>query len=487
VQRLKKNCSKESRRTQALNDRIEISGARLWQTGSPWATHIMMSLWTTKVCDSTSLSALTCEETLARISFYMTAESMQASTSLLKPLITPLTIPKTLLVVILDWAQPWLFLRQLRDWIRLVQSLLHSLGDECQSAMEKVMEEWRNQSRQSTGVDGKTAEGLKEVLLPPGPGELDEPLGLPLCIVCRGTDNMERLEAEYGWREEDFDFVLQVLRTVSLKHGAALIYTAPSAPGSLRNLLLSCLGIPMPRSTPLKANSIDREKVLILPGWDSWGKIRILRDNFEIEKTSECWAADIADPNGSVEHSGGTVAAYEDTVSNPHSTTTPTADRVNQVDGPEVTVTPHQEFLGHMLELLEKEKSKAKAAPSLHGARSTSHEARTASTPGASEDKAADDGALTEQIGPVQFNMGGIQMDVEEGLQRLKVSVAARVPGRQADARFQEHQSREADEPETPRTGSPEEQRPEELSAFFAGLMTRGASSSANSPRASGS
>ena len=31
------------------------------------------------------------------------------------------------------------------------------------------------------------------------------------------TDKIDSLETQYGWREDDFDFVLQFLRTVLLK------------------------------------------------------------------------------------------------------------------------------------------------------------------------------------------------------------------------------------------------------------------------------
>ena len=35
-----------------------------------------------------------------------------------------------LIVILLDWSQPWLWLRQLRSWIRVLRSLVSSLDDE---------------------------------------------------------------------------------------------------------------------------------------------------------------------------------------------------------------------------------------------------------------------------------------------------------------------------------------------------------------------
>ncbi len=101
------------------------------------------------------------------------------------------------------------------------------------------MTSWRDRGRGTisldTGGSSVTSEG--EITLPLGPGEWDEALGLPLCVVCQNvrapyicevprtfnanpsdkSDQMEKLERERGWREEEFDFVLQFLRTVLLK------------------------------------------------------------------------------------------------------------------------------------------------------------------------------------------------------------------------------------------------------------------------------
>jgi dynein light intermediate chain 1, cytosolic len=38
------------------------------------------------------------------------------------------------------------------------------------------------------------------------------------------------------------------------------------------------------------------------------------------------------------------------------------------------------------------------------------------------EESLADEARVNEHIGPVQFNMGGIQVDADDMLQRLKVS-----------------------------------------------------------------
>jgi dynein light intermediate chain 1 len=126
---------------------------------------------------------------LARLSLYLLSDPSPSFTPLLQPLLTPQTIPNTLIVILLDWSQPWLWLRQLRDWVRLLRTLLVSLDDNCKTKMAEVMISWRDRGRGTTTLDGigvsTSTEG--DVTLPLGPGEWEEALGLPLCIVCQNV------------------------------------------------------------------------------------------------------------------------------------------------------------------------------------------------------------------------------------------------------------------------------------------------------------
>src|SRR5277367_2169290 len=164
---------------------------------------------------------------------------------------------------------------------------------------------------------------------------------------------MEKLEREQGWKEEEFDFVLQFLRTILLKRkwifgeclvvwysndatdGASLIYTIPSVPSPLQTLIHSSLGIhSMLKKQPLKHNVIDRDKVVLPPNWDSWGKIRVLREGFDVEGVNQGWSIDIEEPlkptadvatkgtngqtgEGEQPEPAGAVTHYEETIHDP--------------------------------------------------------------------------------------------------------------------------------------------------------------------------
>lgn len=235
-------------------------------------------------------------DTLARLSLYLLANPSPSFTPLIKPYLNPRTLPHMLVVILLDWNHPWLWIRQLRDWIRVLRSLIVSLDDASKAVLEENISILQDKGR---NLGGEGTHSMENVKIPLGPGEWDEPLGIPLCVVCQNADKIESLEKERGWKEEEFDFILQYLRTILLKHGASLIYTMPSAPGSLQTLVHSTLGIKsLLKQEQLRHNVTDRDRVLVPPNWDSWAKIRILRGNFEVEELSEKWSVDIDVPQG---------------------------------------------------------------------------------------------------------------------------------------------------------------------------------------------
>lgn len=229
---------------------------------------------------------------------------------------------------------------------------------------------------------------------------------------------------------------------------------------------------------------IDRDKILVPPNWDSWGKIRVLRDGFDVEASSLGWSHDIQGEltspamtteglnvmakvraNGSYEGEAWTsaVAPYEDWIRN----ITATADALSlggqgttSLSQVEVDSQDTQGFLTESLSKLEAFKAKAeqKSDASKSGQRSIR---RTDDSEAGSAARQAADGQVSEHIGPVQFNMGGIQVDADDMVQRLK--------DRQA-------YTATPDQPSSPaeKAGEPAEvMDTDNLQAFFSGLMNR--------------
>lgn len=132
-------------------------------------------------------------DTLARVSLYLLSQPSGEFASLVAPLLTPETIPHTALVILLDWSQPHLWLRQIWTWLQVFQEVLEHLSRDVQTEMEDVMNAWKERGRGSSSVnlDGTpsatVANGDSDGSLPLGPGEWTEPLGLPLCVVCQNV------------------------------------------------------------------------------------------------------------------------------------------------------------------------------------------------------------------------------------------------------------------------------------------------------------
>jgi dynein light intermediate chain 1 len=344
-----------------------------------------------------------------------------------------------LIVILLDWNHPWLWIRQLRDWIRVLRSLILSLDDASKIVLEENIQTLQDRGR-NLGSEASSMEGIK---IPLGAGEWDEPLGIPLCVVCQNADKIESLEKERGWKEEQFDFILQYLRTILLKHGSSLVYTMPTAPGSLQTLIHSTLGIKsLLKQEQLRHNVTDRDRVLVPPNWDSWAKIRILREGFDVEGVSERWSIDIEIPrhmriangqapavpeNGEAEaepepspvieegeDGPSATSIYEDTIRNPE-TDFPLSGLSKQANGVEVTSKDPQGFLGEQVTLLEQLRREDENEAAMKAARKESD------TPAARTYSEEASGVVEEHIGPVQFNMGGIQVNADEMVKRLQV------------------------------------------------------------------
>ncbi|KAL9056498.1 MAG: hypothetical protein Q9162_002873 [Coniocarpon cinnabarinum] len=400
-----------------------------------------------------------------------------------EPLFTPESISNSLLVVLLDWSEPWNWARQLRDWVRILRMALSRLDRECFDAMDENMKMWKERRQVQNAESFSTAESDVSVTL--GPGEWDEPLGVPICCVCQHAEKTDMLEREHGWKDDEFDYILQYMRTVLLKHGGSLVYTASSAPGQLHTLLRSSLGIhSLLQRNPLKYNVIDRDKIMVPPNWDSWGKIRPLSEKFDLEGLSNAWSIDVQ-PQAALARSSETarvsdmsqlsnlgesdtsqpdaVARYEQRIENPtaHQSSAMQFGSTRN-DGVETYCQDTQDFLAGQLQVLDKLKAedereqKAKEAKRLAAGNSASN--REAQTPTNSR--------VNEHLGPVQFNMGGIQVDADDALKNLKEHATSKSPDLASKA-------------SSPEPGL----EPEKLSNFFAGLVSRGTSSATSSPR----
>ena len=189
---------------------------------------------------------------------------------------------------------------------------------------------------------------------------------------------------------------------------------------------------------------IDREKILVPPNWDSHGKIRIQREGFDPERIGTLWSVEIQESPEDLDRfkasmdnetqqsnaptTNGTntddeedsaVHFYESTLqsdpSKQASAYLPSTQRSKANE--EVTALDMQSFLSQQLEVLEKLKAKDESDQKEYNMKFI----------GSKDQKdLLDEGGrkMAEQIGPVQFNMGGIQVDADDMVRRLKVCIS---------------------------------------------------------------
>ena len=218
----------------------------------------------------------------------------------------------------------------------------------------------------------------------------------------------------------------------------------------------------------------------------------MLREGFDVEGISKGWSNDILPTSASEtakiddkrdETSHSTVKSpaakdtvlqiYEENIRDPRKDRESGKPKSGKA-GIEVEAPNMQSFLGvqsEVMERLKKEEDEAAAA-------AQEKEKAKASTqtdsyyPQRYTSTVADGGPVSDQIGPVQFNMGGIQVNADEMLQRLK----SREGRGGTDNSRSEIQTPNTQTPS--KTGGDQKAQNEQLANFFSSLMTKNRSSS---------
>ncbi|CAK4031055.1 hypothetical protein AC578_3076 [Lecanosticta acicola] len=187
--------------------------------------------------------------------------------------------------IMLSWKEPWKFLDQLRRWMQVLAKALLQPGTPATDPMDVVK---------------------------------DAQLGIT--VVVQHTESQEDLLRDM-YKEEDFDYISQCLRTalLPLHPLSALVYTTSSTPpqqpgsplsevqkvvySSIR-LNVSALNLKQPRSGDSakkeelgpKHEFMDRMAIVIPAGWDSAAFIRTLSENFAPEDVLNAWLVDLQPP-----------------------------------------------------------------------------------------------------------------------------------------------------------------------------------------------
>ncbi|KAF8213995.1 dynein light intermediate chain-domain-containing protein [Mycena galopus ATCC 62051] len=275
------------------------------------------------------------EDTLARLSVYTVPSSAPEYTSLLPHFVPPRTaLPHTLVMIALDWTRPWTFIDDLETWLRWVEKWARGDGAReleivREESRERLQAHLQHYSEPSIDPPAAVSSVSGSTLLPLGHGTLTHnSAGVPIVVVCTKADLIDEGGSDLGtgasgmggmvrgkggeW-EERTDSIMQVLRTICLKYGAGLFYATPhpTTLQTLRQYALHMLFLP-PAPSPAvasgaeppapvrnpfpfahKPNYLDRDRIVVPAGWDSWGKITIMREEFDARAWGDAWERDL--------------------------------------------------------------------------------------------------------------------------------------------------------------------------------------------------
>ncbi|KAG9038612.1 hypothetical protein FRB95_000834, partial [Tulasnella sp. JGI-2019a] len=324
------------------------------------------------------------EDILARLSVYTVPSSSPAHLALIPHFLPPKSsLLQTLVMIVLDWTRPSAFLDQMRIWLEWIDQWaqgdgareLEVMREEGRERLQSHIQHYTEPAANSEVLPVPGVNMLSSTLLPLSQGVFTHNRsGVPIIVVCAKADkidddagsgpglggNMAGVAKNKGanW-EERTDGIMQVMRTVCLKYGAGLFYTSSSQPMSLvqlRSYALHLLFMPPPPATPdqppakylfpfrQRPNLLDRDRIAIPAGWDSWGKIGVVRDGFDCAKWEAAWERDVDQG----ETAGGACDMYRAFVGMTDADETPGLP-------PLITTEPEQSFLARQYETLAKD------------------------------------------------------------------------------------------------------------------------------------
>ncbi|KAH6562963.1 hypothetical protein BASA60_010880 [Batrachochytrium salamandrivorans] len=262
-------------------------------------------------------------EAVSRIGIYQLSGD-PAYHSLTDFTLTNETISDSLAIITLDWNKPWQFVESLNLWLGLLEQHVDQISKENPNTVAELKQTLEAYYRGYTESDdtihrimGSTSDSFSPTQLEPsdrgadrlsgsyslplGAGVLNRNIGIPIIVVCLHAEVL--IEHEKDYKEDRLDYIQQVLRTICLSFGASLFYISnqrPETMSNLRSYIFHRLLSNNPQTSiatdnvvtrpglagyefTLPAQMIERDAVLIPSGWDSWGKIKVLRDGFPCE------------------------------------------------------------------------------------------------------------------------------------------------------------------------------------------------------------
>jgi dynein light intermediate chain 1 len=179
-------------------------------------------------------------------------------------------------IIVLDWQKPEEFINELKFWLEALENCISAQSgkDDLVDRQNALRQLWSHAGESDASKETSPGELLQ--------GAMTRNIGMKLFILCHKSDAVHSLEKDGVLDEEKSDQIQQLLRTLCLQYGASLLYTNTFKPENTEKLhhylLYSLFNIkPQDMETAFKPNVVEKDLLFVPFGWDSWGKINVLR------------------------------------------------------------------------------------------------------------------------------------------------------------------------------------------------------------------
>ncbi|CAO3611282.1 unnamed protein product [Cunninghamella blakesleeana] len=241
-------------------------------------------------------------EMIAKLGIYKL--SSPEHSSLLKFIMNEEMIKDLMIIITLDWSKPWSFVSSLEKWLNTINQVflqlynshanIKILLDKLSNDVKEYIQNYSESNETSYRSSSTLIKSSDQVKLPLTNGQLSTNYGIPIAVVCCKSDYQTKLK---NYKDEKLDFIQLTLRTICLKYGASLFYTSTAYSYTFHYLKKYILHRTLNQSKyhlfQEKSQVVDHFTVMVLSGWDSWGKINALDSHFNCQQIYEGWEYDM--------------------------------------------------------------------------------------------------------------------------------------------------------------------------------------------------
>jgi len=260
----------------------------------------------------------TSEDPIGRINFW-SLEGESTQNDLLKFALNKDNIKNSMIIITLDFSQPWSIVESLKKWLSVLEEQIKQIfKDDKNSFRElqnKLLIKWHEyvepqnniagggvasvnggnsvpsmlasvQKKKKRRVNASTIEDTS-VLPPLGENILINNLGVPILVACCKSDSVVMLEKDFSYKDELFDYIQQYLRRICLQYGAGLIYTSArkdiNCDVALEYIENTLFGFELKAKNQL----LEKDQIFVPAGWDTLGKITVDFENQKVCKDAD--------------------------------------------------------------------------------------------------------------------------------------------------------------------------------------------------------